>query len=93
MNKITAIVSAAALAAGVAGCATAPTASEQDFGNAVRHMVQQQIYDPQAAAQPAADPPLAMDGARGEAALEAYRKQPQKPVSQEEVRIGVDGRR
>lgn len=52
----------------------AETAS--DFGDAVRHMIQQQIHDPKTAAAPAVEAPNRLDGERAAAALKAYRQPP-----------------
>lgn len=81
--------SAAALLSGVVTVAVAgPTATEADFGNSVRNMIEQQTYDPKAAAQPAQNPPTMMDGERAAAALKVYRTQTEKPAKTD-VPIGI----
>jgi len=67
---------AAAATAAIAG----PTATESDFGNSVRHMIEQQTYDPRAAAQPAENPPTALDGERAAVVIKAYRTETDKSV-------------
>jgi hypothetical protein len=62
------------------GCtSTDPIRVEQDFGNSVRNMVQSQIYDPEAAYNPPADPPTALDGPMVGEALKSYRESVGKP--------------
>lgn len=70
---------------------TGPDPDDDHFGDAVRNMVRQQIYDPQAAAHPAQDPPLSSDGARAEAALSSYRQGPSSKAQPlgEAAAIGV----
>lgn len=56
------------------GCtANDPVRVEQDFGNSVRHMVDSQIYNPEAARNPPVSPPTDFDGEKGENVLESYR--------------------
>lgn len=62
------------------GCtSTDPVRVEEDFGNSVRHMIQAQIHDPQAAANPPVDPPMNLDGAKADNILKSYRKDVSKP--------------
>jgi type IV pilus biogenesis protein CpaD/CtpE len=64
----------------LAGCdTTGMTRTEQDFGNSVRHMVEVQTYNPEAARNPSTEPPTEMDGARAGAVLETYRTEIGKP--------------
>lgn len=51
----------------------APLRVEEDFGNSVRQMVQEQIYDKQAASAPAVDGPNTLDGEYGDATINEYR--------------------
>ncbi len=56
------------------GCtSTDPVRVEQDFGSSVRNMVQQQTYDPTAAVNPTAEPPMSYDGYKAKRTLETYR--------------------
>jgi hypothetical protein len=62
------------------GCnSTDPVRVEQDFGNSVHHMIQAQIYNPQAARNPSTVPPAALDGPMAGEALNVYRKDVAKP--------------
>lgn len=54
------------------GCATEPSLVEDTYGDAVRHMVDAQIYDRAAAANPG-DGPVSLDGKKGEAVLKNHR--------------------
>ena len=68
------VKSAALLALCVlAGCATDPTVSEQNFGNAVRNMVRVQTYDPSTLDGGAGGEIEPADGQKLEGALETYR--------------------
>jgi len=79
------------------GCAITqePARVDEDFGNSVRNMVDAQIYNPAAAQNPPVNPPLALDGQKGQNALEAYRKDVAKPKKvEEQIQINVGtGRR
>ncbi|MEA3411731.1 MAG: hypothetical protein U9R74_09350 [Pseudomonadota bacterium] len=78
-----------------AGCSTTqePTRVDDDFGNSVRNMIDAQIYNHAAAQNPPVDPPLALDGQKGENVLEAYRKDVAKPKKIEErIQINVSGK-
>lgn len=76
-----------ALLAGIAlltGCESTPTALEQNFGSSVRNMIELQTVQPE-------DQGIGMDGQKGEAVLENYRKdvaEPQK-VQESTLRIQV----
>jgi hypothetical protein len=61
------------------------------FGSSVRHMIDQQIFDPRAASAPSTDPSAGTDGARAAAAMKAYRDQAGKPATSmaRDVPIGV----
>lgn len=68
------IAGGALLLAATAGCTrNDPVRVESDFGNSVRHMVQMQIYNPKAAENPPANPPLVLDAPVGERILQNYR--------------------
>lgn len=75
------------------GCSsTDPVRVEEDFGNSVRNMVNAQIYNPNAAKNPPAEPPLALDGEKADKVLEAYRGDVYKPEKAERpisIRIGA----
>jgi hypothetical protein len=64
-----------------AGCADTPLA-DADYGNSVRQMVQAQTLDPAAASNPPALAPEITDGARLEQALEVYRKDVAKGITE-----------
>ena len=64
-----------------AGCADTPLA-DADYGNSVRQMVQAQTFDPAAANNPPALAPEITDGPRLETALEVYRKDVAKGISE-----------
>ena len=55
------------------GCET-PNRLDTEFGNSYRNMVAEQIYDPRAAANPPAEPPLVLDGQRASDVIEKYRE-------------------
>ena len=80
MNSIpaTALAIAALL---IAGCADTPL-SDADYGESVRQMVQAQTLDPVAASNPPELPPEITDGARLEKALEVYRKDVAKGITE-----------
>jgi type IV pilus biogenesis protein CpaD/CtpE len=59
---------------------TGMTRTEQDFGNSVRHMVEVQTYNPEAARRPSTEPPTEMDGERAGTVLESYRTEIGKPA-------------
>lgn len=72
-----------------AGCASGPSAVENDFGNSVRHMTQAQIANPSAPTDN--DPIDHGDGPRINAALEVYRKSVSDPKDiKQDITIGVD---
>jgi type IV pilus biogenesis protein CpaD/CtpE len=64
----------------LAGCASDPK-QEHDpaFGSSVRQMIQAQIHDPKAAANPPAEAPDGVDGQRAEQVVQTYRKDADKP--------------
>ncbi len=73
----TSIATAAVVLAAMtlAACTTTdPTRVEEDFGNSVRHMVNAQIYDQEAAQNPPKDPPMGIDAVQAEAVLKVYRE-------------------
>jgi len=61
----------------LAGCET-PTELDNEYGNAYRNMVAQQIYDPRAAAYPPSEPPMSLDGQRATGVIDKYRAESQK---------------
>ena len=65
----------------LAGCATAPSNVEKDFGNSVRAMNQAQILDPVAARNPDMAPVMTTDGQRMENVIRAYRSVVGDPAS------------
>lgn len=71
-------------------CSTDPVRVKQDFGNSVRHMIEAQTANPEAARHPSAELPGGLDGARGEKVIEAHRNPPQggKASSAVQIRIG-----
>lgn len=56
-----------------------PVRVEQDYGNSVRHMLNAQIYNPEAAEHPIIDPPRPLDGEKAEAVIRSYRSDVPKP--------------
>lgn len=80
MNTIhaTALAIAALL---IAGCADTPLA-DADYGTSVRQMIQAQTFDLAAASNPPALAPDITDGARLEEALEIYRKDVAKGITE-----------
>lgn len=78
LMQATALTVAAQL---TAGCADTPLA-DADYGSSVRQMVQAQTFDPAAASNPPALAPDITDGARLEQALEVYRKDVAKGVTE-----------
>ena len=84
MNTIHTNALALAMAFGaslLAGCADTPLADE-DYGSSVRQMIQAQTFDPAAASNPPALAPEITDGARLEEALEVYRKDVAKGITE-----------
>ena len=51
-----------------------PSAVDDNFGKSVKHMMQAQILNPQAAQNPPTEPPKHMDGYAGENTIEAFRE-------------------
>ena len=71
------VLAAALIAAAIQGCAdfsSRPARVEADYGNSVRHMVRQQIYNRETIDSPAIDPPTQFDGQRAAAVLKAHRE-------------------
>jgi hypothetical protein len=63
-----------------------------DFGDSVRHMIEQQTYDPRAAAQPPVEAPNRLDGARAEAVLKAWRTpRAQGAATMPQADFGISG--
>ena len=75
--------------AAMGGCETTPTATEADYGNSVRHMVQSQTLNP----TPADSAPVDIgDGVRAQNAIDVYRKDVARPEQvNKELTLGVDG--
>jgi hypothetical protein len=69
------------VASAVAGCADTPV-SDADYGRSVRHMVQAQTFDPAAASNPPELAPEMTDGARLKNALDVYRKDVAKGITE-----------
>jgi len=59
-----------------------PVHVEQDFGNSVRQMVQNQIYDQEAAFNPGTEPSLSTDGVMLQEAIKAYRDDVTRPEAE-----------
>jgi type IV pilus biogenesis protein CpaD/CtpE len=76
MPSIKKLVFAALLCAAASACSTDPVRVEEDYGKSVRHMIDAQLADPQAARNPSAELPGGLDGGKGDKAIEAYRKPP-----------------
>jgi len=71
------------------GCETTPTATEADYGNSVRQMVQSQTVNPDPADS---DPVDTGDGVRAQNAIDVYRKDVARPEQvNKELILGVDG--
>ncbi len=77
----------------LAGCSMhEPTRVDENFGNSVRHMVEVQTYNPQAARAPSTEPPTQMDGQKGAAVLDSYRSAVGSPSAvQKPLLINVGG--
>lgn len=65
----------------VAGCADTPLA-DADYGKSVQQMVQAQTFDPAAASNPPELAPEITDGERLKNALDVYRKDVAKGISE-----------
>ncbi|HEY0685465.1 MAG TPA: hypothetical protein VGD45_24215 [Steroidobacter sp.] len=63
------------------GCADTPLA-DADYGNSVRQLVQAQTFDPAAASNPPELAPEITDGARLQEALDIYRKDVAKGITE-----------
>jgi hypothetical protein len=85
--KTSACLFAGAALTALAGCAETPRV-DAEFGNSVRHMVEAQTLDPEAARNPPAEAPAVADGQRVESVLEGYRKDVSRGT--EDVRREVD---
>lgn len=73
------------------GCVSKTERLDNDFGNSYRNMVESQIYNPDAARNPPSDPPMALDGKKGELLLKTYRTDTGKPKAIErdiQIKIG-----
>jgi hypothetical protein len=89
LSSLTGFVTCALLA----GCSMhEPTRVDENFGNSVRHMVEVQTYNPQAARAPSTEPPTQMDGQKGAAVLDSYRSAVGSPSAvQKPLLINVGG--
>lgn len=65
----------------VTACTGKPVRVESDFGNSVHNMTEAQMYDPEAARNPSAELPGGLDGAKGDAVIDAYRAPPKAGAS------------
>jgi len=74
-EKIRLNIVACALGLFAAGCSTATPNVDAAFGEAVHSIVDAQLYDPAAAANPSADAIEGTDGQRMETVMEAHRGQ------------------
>ena len=73
------------------GCASEPTHVRDTYGDAVRNMVDAQIYDRAAAANPG-DAPVSLDGKKGEVILKKQREDvPAAKQVQTPIVIGTTG--
>ena len=73
------------------GCASKTERLDNDFGKSYRNMVEAQIYNPDAARNPPLDPPMTLDGEKGELILKTYRQDTGKPKAIEQdiqIKIG-----
>ncbi len=81
MKKTTIAVSIPSAAFLLGSCTWSdPVRVEEDFGNSVRNMIQAQTYDPDAARNPAVEPPRGIDGTKANRTLDAYRGDIGKPA-------------
>ncbi len=89
MLRIFRVIAVSGSLVAAAGCASGPSAVENDFGNSVRHMTQAQIANP---AAPVDNNPIDHgDGPRINAAIEVYRKSVSDPKeTKQDITIGVD---
>jgi type IV pilus biogenesis protein CpaD/CtpE len=74
----------------ISGCET--TATERDFGNSTRAMIQGQTADPMAAMVPDPDPIATGDGERLNTVIETYRE-PAPEATRQEVNSNPFGNR
>ena len=77
------------------GCTNKMENLQEDFGKSYRNMVEAQIYNPDAARNPPLDPPMSLDGEKGELILKTYRETVGTPKAIErdiKIQIGT-GRR
>ena len=73
------------------GCATEPTAVEEDFGTSVRQMIRAQTYNPKTLENPSREPVTGVDGEYAEAVLDAYKgdvSQPEQVRNEIQINVG-----
>jgi hypothetical protein len=75
--------------AAIGGCETTPSATEADYGNSVRQMVQSQTLN----AGPVDNAPVDTgDGVRAQNAIDVYREDVARPEQvNKDLTLGVDG--
>lgn len=74
----------------MAGCATKPTISQENFGASVRQMIEAQTNDPQAARNPDPEAISILDGQQAVEVIEVHRKHVAKPQEiHNEIQINV----
>jgi hypothetical protein len=81
MNKKTSFDLPLALMCGcvlLSACAAPPSLVRETYGDAVRHMIDAQIYDREAAMNPGPDA-VSMDGAKAEEILKTHRRDVSHP--------------
>jgi len=87
------IISSTAMLFALAGCETSRV--EQEYGEAVRQMINAQVYDPSTLTSPSAKPVEGADPDMVNSAIEAFREHVSRPedVSQDVViQVGGQGR-
>jgi hypothetical protein len=85
MKIHTAVVSGLSLMMFIAGCSTNAAVNDDDFGDSVRHMVQQQTYNPGAESQTGALPKGGLMGDKAAAAVKAYRAGAQPTAASDSI--------
>jgi len=78
-----ALALAAALLSACALTGATPSATEEHFGESVRHMVEHQKANPEASRNPDPNPIMEGDGPRLESVLETYRSDTGQPAEVE----------
>lgn len=89
MKKRIVCAGIALLLTGVAGCSWhEPTRVEDDFGKSVRLMIAEQLYDPEAAVEPALDGPDGLDGNAAQSSIDGYFSASQQARTQRTKTVG-----